>query len=66
MEPNRTDEVTRVLKELDDAISETARLQEAAVHATKDDAPPDWTGQRRNDRRRPDGDRRVAERRHSS
>ena len=69
MASNHPDEVTRVLKELDEAVNETARLQEA-VEGTQPqhpqqlqhDVPPE-DDRRRNERRGVVDDRRNSDRR---
>ena len=62
METNRPDEVARVLKELDEIVNETARLQEAVESAQHPESAL-ASDRRRNERRSVVDDRRSGERR---
>jgi len=69
MASNHPDEVTRVLKELDEAVNETARLQEAVEGTQQHPQPspphnvPPEDDRRRNERRGVVDDRRNSDRR---
>ena len=66
MATNHPDEVTRVLKELDEAVNETARLQEAVQGTPQAEGISPEDDRRRNQRRgvvdeRRNGDRREGD-----